>query len=336
MAPMHLSVYTHADAFDALAADWQTLLKSAPFDTVFYTPLWQRLTWDEFGAGQLCIVTVRDEAGALVGVAPLAIHEGVVGFAAYKEISDYLDIVVAAGHETEVYQAVAGWLTGAEAPAWTTLSLTNVIESSGVFGAFADALRASGCQIETPAEDVCPVITLPASFDVYLESLDGRERRELQRKLRRASEESGVVYATDASTLDRDVDDFLTLMKASMTTKNDFMTPRMEAFFHKMARSIRDAGWLQLSFLEVGDEAPRTRAAAYVNFIYNNQVLVYNSGLDPMKFAHLSPGQVLIARLIEQAIADKRSAFDFLQGNESYKYKLGGKDVKLNTLVARR
>lgn len=333
---MQLSVHTHADAFDSLAADWRALLKSASFDTVFYTPLWQRLTWDEFGAGRLCVVAVRDDAGVLIGVAPLAIHEGVVVFAAYKEISDYLDIVVATGREAEVHRAVAGWLTSAEAPAWTTLSLTNVIESSGLFSTFADALRASGCQIETPVEDVCPVIALPASFEAYLESLDGKERRELQRKLRRASEESGVVYATDAATHDRDIDDFLTLMKASMTTKSDFMTPRMEAFFHRMARAMRDAGWLQLAFLEVGDEAPRTRAAAYVNFVYNNTVLVYNSGLDPMKFAHLSPGQVLIARLIERAIADKRSAFDFLQGNESYKYKLGGRDVKLKTLVARR
>jgi CelD/BcsL family acetyltransferase involved in cellulose biosynthesis len=55
-----------------------------------------------------------------------------------------------------------------------------------------------------------------------------------------------------------------------------------------------------------------------------------------MKFAYLSPGQVLIARLIEKAIADKRISFDFLQGNEDYKYKLGGKDVKLFTLAITR
>ena len=113
-----------------------------------------------------------------------------------------------------------------------------------------------------------------------------------------------------------------------MFTKNDFMTPRMEKFFHMSAQAMFDAGYLQLSFLEVNGE----RAATYLNFVHNNQVLVYNSGLDPAKFAYLSPGQVLIARLIEKAILDGHTKFDFLQGNEEYKYKLGGKDLKLYTL----
>ena len=45
---------------------------------------------------------------------------------------------------------------------------------------------------------------------------------------------------------------------------------------------------------------------------------------------------MLVARLIEKAIAEKRRAFEVLQGNEDYKYKLGGKDVKLFTLSARK
>ncbi|NJM41354.1 MAG: GNAT family N-acetyltransferase [Anaerolineae bacterium] len=181
-------------------------------------------------------------------------------------------------------------------------------------------------------EDVCPIITLSESFEAYLGSLDNKERRELSRKLRRAEDDATVTYADDAAKLDADVDDFLRLMRASMVSKNDFMTPRMERFFHASSRAMFDAGFLQLAFLEVGDERGGERAAAYLNFVWDNQVLVYNSGLDPMKFAYLSPGQVLIARLIEKAIADKRVSFDFLQGNEDYKYKLGGKDVKLFTL----
>jgi CelD/BcsL family acetyltransferase involved in cellulose biosynthesis len=86
-----------------------------------------------------------------------------------------------------------------------------------------------------------------------------------------------------------------------------------------------DAGRLQLAFLEVEGQ----RAAAYLNFVYDNKVLVYNSGLDPARFSYLSPGVVLMARLIERAISEKRSVFDFLQGNEEYKYRLGGKDTRV-------
>jgi CelD/BcsL family acetyltransferase involved in cellulose biosynthesis len=333
---MHIRVHTHVEDFAALAPEWRALQQRLAFDSLFYTPEWQELTWREFGRGELQIVAVHDDAGALVALAPLALHEGVLGFAAYKEISDYLDVLVAAGHEAAAHGALCDWLLGPSAPAWTTLELTNVIESSPTFAGFADTLRGRGAQVDAPREDVCPIITLPDTFDAYLAMLDGKERRELQRKLRRAAEESRMVIVNDPNTLERDVNDFLSLMKASMVSKSDFMTPAMEAFFHRMARVMQQAGWLQLAFLEVGDEEPLTRAAAYLNFVYGNDVFVYNSGLDPLKYSHISPGQVLIAKLIEHAIGEKRRLFDFLQGNESYKYGLGGKDVVLRTLTAKK
>lgn len=333
---IQLTHHADASAFETLAADWRALLANAPFNTLFYTPDWQKLLWTEFGTGMLHIVALRDDAGQLVGVAPLALNDGVLSFACYKEITDYLDIVIARGHEAECFAALVAWLKSADAPAWTSLNLTNVPATSQVFGTFAELLRAEGWQVETPKEDVCPVIALPPTFDAYLEQLDGKERRELQRKLRRAQEESRVVFSTDRATLTADTADFVALMKASMVTKSDFMTPKMEAFFQKLTRAMADAGWLQLAFLEVGDEEPRMRAAAYLNFTYGDATLIYNSGLDPAKFAHISPGQVLIAKLIEHAIASKHTVFDFLQGNESYKYKLGGKDVVLQSLIVTR
>jgi len=330
---MHIRVHTQVEAFRQLAPEWRALQQRLAFDSIFHTPEWQELTWREFGRGELYVLAVHDADDALVALAPLALHDGVLEFAAYKEISDYLDVLVAAGREAEAYAALCDWMLGSDAPAWTKLSLTNVIESSPTLSLFSDALRARGKQVEAPVEDVCPIITLPASFDAYLAMLDGKERRELQRKLRRAAEESRVVVADDPNMLERDMNDFLALMKSSMVSKSEFMTPAMEAFFHRMARVMQQAGWLQLSFLEVGDEEPLTRAAAYLNFVYGNDVFVYNSGLDPLKYSHISPGQVLIARLIERAIGEKRRLFDFLQGNESYKYGLGAKDVVLRTLV---
>jgi CelD/BcsL family acetyltransferase involved in cellulose biosynthesis len=330
---IQLSHHTDSSAFDTLAAEWRALLATTAHNTLFYTPEWQKLTWDEFGVGQLHIVAMRDAGGQLRAIAPLALHEGVLSFACYKEISDYLDILVASGHEAECHAALIAWLKSPDAPAWNTLNLTNILETSHTLGGLADQCRAEGWQVDMPKEDVCPLIVLPDTFETYLEQLDGKERRELQRKLRRAQEESRVVFSTDRATLAHDTDDFVALMKASMVTKSDFMTPKMEAFFQKLTSTMADAGWLQLAFLEVGDEEPRTRAAAYLNFVYNGATLIYNSGLDPAKFAHISPGQVLIAKLIEHAIASKQKAFDFLQGNESYKYKLGGKDVLLRSLI---
>ena len=83
-----------------------------------------------------------------------------------------------------------------------------------------------------------------------------------------------------------------------------------------------EAGWLQLTFLPVDG----VHCASYFNFDYNRRVWVYNSGLDPSKYSALSPGILLTQYLIQWAIEHQYSVFDFLRGNEDYKYRMGGKD----------
>lgn len=78
---------------------------------------------------------------------------------------------------------------------------------------------------------------------------------------------------------------------------------------------------LQLSFLEIGGQ----RAAAYYCFNYQNKILVYNSGFDP-DFGEFSPGWVLLGYLLKWANENRISEFDFMRGNEDYKYRFGGKD----------
>ena len=59
-------------------------------------------------------------------------------------------------------------------------------------------------------------------------------------------------------------------------------------------------------------------AAALFCLEYGDTVGLYNSGFDPEARA-LSPGVVLIARTIEDAIARGFRRYDFLRGEEPYK-----------------
>lgn len=332
---MQVTTYTTPQAFEELAGEWNALLAQSESNTLFLTHQWQRVWWANLGEGDLRVLALRDE-GALVGIAPLyfTTAEGVVSgqYVGCKEVSDYLDFIFLKGREQECAEAVMNWLAGDEAPAWRKLALCNTPEWSPNLARVAELARGRGWQAQIKPEDVCPVIRLPSTFEEYLGMLDGRERRETQRKMRRAAEDSAITFAANPASLDADMTDFLRLMTSSMFSKSDFMTPRMEQFFRAMAREMQAAGFLQLAFLEVEGN----RAAAYLNFVYDNAVLVYNSGLDPQKYSYLSPGVALIVRLIEKAVAEKRKAFDFLQGNEEYKYRLGGKDVAVFTLMIER
>lgn len=334
---MKTDIYTSPDVFDLLANEWNALLQRSAANTLFLTREWQKVWWQGLGEGDLRVLTMRDEAGHLAGIAPLFFSSGEisgapVAFVGCREVSDYLDFIFEQGQEPACLQALLDHLAGDDCPAWHEIGLCNIPETSPTLSLLPAMAAARGWQVETRFEDVCPIVPLPATFDDYLAMLDGKERRELMRKLRRAGDEVRIVFTQNAGALDRDMHDFIRLMMASMPGKAAFMTPRMSRFFHMAARAMFDAGWLELSFLEVNGD----RAAAYLNFVYDNVVLVYNSGLDPQKYAYLSPGQVLLGRLIEKAIQDRRRAFDFLQGNEDYKYKFGGSDLKLYTLYISR
>ena len=113
------------------------------------------------------------------------------------------------------------------------------------------------------------------------------------------------------------MDAFIQLM-AHDPAKETFLTPAMRAQLKESARAAFDAGYLQLAFLEVDGE----KACAYLNFDYANRIWVYNSGLD-RKFMDISPGWVLLGHLLQWANDHKRSEFDFMRGDEEYKYRLG-------------
>ncbi len=76
---------------------------------------------------------------------------------------------------------------------------------------------------------------------------------------------------------------------------------------------------MKLYFIEFDGQ----RAATFMCFDHLNEILIYNSGYDPARFAALSPGIVLNARMIEHAIQLGRTRLDFLRGDEEYKFRFG-------------
>jgi CelD/BcsL family acetyltransferase involved in cellulose biosynthesis len=121
-------------------------------------------------------------------------------------------------------------------------------------------------------------------------------------------------------------------MAASHPSKAEFLRNQDNLrFFKNILPVMHDKGWLRLTFLKCDD----TPAAAYCDFDYGRQILVYNSGLLPDAYAHLSPGIVLLAYNIRNAIESGHTIYDFLRGNETYKYRMGAQDTRVYKLVAR-
>jgi CelD/BcsL family acetyltransferase involved in cellulose biosynthesis len=307
--------------FDALAPEWSNLLARCGCDTIFLTADWQRIWWTHVGEGELALIQVR-AGDELVGIAPLVRADGVWGFAGGVEVADFLDVIALEAHRVDVADAVLEflWRQGGR------VELRNLRPDSLGATLLPGLAERRGLVPTLEREDVSPKVDLPVDWEAYLQQLSKKDRHELRRKLRRLMSAGDVRYfvASDAATRAADVEDFLRLHRHSADEKAAFMTQRMATFFRALVDEFVPRGWLRLYFLEIDG----VRAAAVILFDYGGDFLLYNSGYDPA-FAHLSAGLLLKAFCLRDAIAERRRIFDFLQGDEPYKYDLGAIDVPI-------
>lgn len=333
-----LEVHGQEAIFSQLQPEWNALVRNSAANRIFSTLEWQSAWWAAFRPGPLQLLTCRDRTGGLLAIAPLFIDRGpdgekVLSLVGCKEVTDYLDIIIAREHFDPVLVHIADWLAAAHAR-YDRIEFCNIPAASPVLASLPDLLRARGFLVEVRKEDVCPVLQLPATWGDYVASLEKKQRHELRRKLRRAR---GNASRLDWYTVgpEHDLDDemthFLALMAASDPAKKRFLDdPGNLSFFRNIAAVMLQRGWLRLNFLTIAGE----RAATYLNFVYNDALLVYNSGLQPESYGHLSPGIVLLAWNIRHAIESGLRVFDFLQGDESYKHQMGGRDEAVYNLYA--
>lgn len=335
---MIIELYTSDAVFDTLRPEWNSLLAQSQSNRVFLTWEWLSTWWRAYHPGDLWLLAIRTQDHQLVGLAPWYIEQRsktgrTIRSIGCVDVTDYLDVVAKIGCEHEVFSSIAAYLAE-HRHSFDVLDLCNIPESAPVLHHLPAILRQHNFIVETKTQEVCPVIELPKQWDTYLDSLNKKNRHELRRKLRRLegdTEQIAWYSVSQEHNLDTETERFLALMRSAGAEKVAFLQDEANVtFFKLMARAIFEAGWLQLAFLTIDG----VYAAAYLNFDYNNEILVYNSGLDLNVGATLSPGIGLIAYLIQDAINKGKQRFDFLRGNEEYKYRLGATDTQVLMLIA--
>ncbi len=319
---------------DQLEAEWNELLDESVTHVPFLRHEYLRIWWEKRGGGEwpnaeLALVTAR-RAGRLVGIAPLFKDTNREGqkrllLLGSIEISDYLDLIVRPDDLKEFLAGLLPFLADPQLGDWQVLDLYNLIDSSPTMSALGLAADHMGWGCHTEKLQHSPYITLKGDWETYLAGIDKKQRHEIRRKMRRV-EESGAdvrwTMTSDPAALDADMQTFIDLMRQD---------PEKEAFFRRSdsmmdtmietTRCAFDRGCLLLAFLEINGK----KAAGYLCFDYLNRIWVYNSGID-RAYNEYSPGWVLLGYLLKWANEQKRSEFDFMRGDEDYKYRFGAID----------
>lgn len=317
---------------DELESSWNLLLEESITHVPFLRFEYLRAWWQTRGGGEwpqaeLALVIAR-EGERLVGIAPLFLANNrqnkpallVVGSI---EITDYLDLIAKAEDVQPFIDGLVPYLDKALGSRWQVLDIYNLLDSSPTLAALESAAAKAGWQFTRETLQHSPFIPLPGDWETYLESIDKKQRHEIRRKMRRfeASEvPTGWSITTDPDRLEGDIEAFLHLM-AQDPAKAAFLTPPMREHMRLAVRCAFEHSCLNLAFLEVDGE----KAAGYLSFDYLDRLWVYNSGID-RRFIEYSPGWVLLGYLLKWANENKRKEFDFMRGNEEYKYRFGAVD----------
>jgi CelD/BcsL family acetyltransferase involved in cellulose biosynthesis len=324
---MHVVRFTNLDSLAHLANDWDRLSGSVPFRTWAWLCTW----WRHYGRRadrSLFVLGVFDRLARLVAVAPwflqsTATQGSVLRFLGSGEVcSDYLSVLCEPGREADVAEALAEWLSQAEAnddDRWDLFHCAGVDGHDHAVAILLDRLAEHGHTVHRRPGPNCWRIELPERWDDYLAMLSKNHRRQLRHAERTILASGRVAIHTvqqqsELADGQRILIDLHQRRRRQLGEPGCFRSESFTAFHREVMAQLLTAGQLQLHWIEL-DGQP---IAIEYQLAGNGVVYAYQSGIAPEMRAH-SPGHLIHLMTIRQAIASGYRAFDFLRGDESYK-----------------
>ncbi len=307
--------------FESVYDTWKDIYEHSTLAPIFTSPEWSKAWWQQFSLDAKLFILAIKQGGKTMGIAPLKINGNGASFIGNSDVCDYLDFVVVPGSEDVFFSELLDKL---KVEKIARLELAPLRPDSTVRTSLINIAPKHKWQVACSQVDVTVELSLPSSWDEYLQLLSGKQRHELNRKLRRLNEEGDLNYRTGTDASPSDIDTFLRLFRESRQDKAAFLTEQMESFFRSIARAMTNQKLLRLNILELDKKA----VAATMCFDYRDTVYLYNSGYEP-DFGWLSVGVISKALCIKDSIERGKKRFDFLKGDEAYKYQLGGQELPL-------
>ncbi len=308
-------------ALDRLAPAWADLWRRARSAPVFLSPAWLVPWWRAFHPGELRIVAVRS-GGQLVGLAPLYREDGPLGQRLLPigiSVSDHLDLLV----DPDRPEAGAALLTVCgDDPDWTSLELEELHPRAAAL----DIAAPDGMDDVVVPQNACPTLSLSGRCDPHGLPIEIPPDR--RRKVRRAWRAAGRLGGLEIEAMD-DTEQFvselarLNSLRWRARGEGGLQADKtLEGFHRDCLPGLLARGLARLRALSIGGKT----VAVYYGLRHGATASAYLGGFDP-DYAEASPGSILIADAVAEAAQDGATEFDFLRGQEPYKYLWGARDV---------
>ena len=326
-----LRVQLHHDdaALEALHYEWDELLDHSAQDSFFLRWAWVRLWWDTYAppGSRLYLLTARDDAGKLLGLAPLYWQPrrffgiphlrdlNFLGTGIAIKSSEHLDIFARRGFERAAATAFAEFLR--QRSDWDRLWLWGISGQSKMLSSLQEAF---GEQLQTRCCDRRYYVATDSDWESVKQGWSGPIAHSLERYLKKLRQDYTVEFdrVETAAELETAFADFIRLHQARWTAKGEsgaFRYPKFEAFLRTASQQALHQDRLRFWQLRLNGET----TAVLLAFLNQGVVYGLQSGFD-IKLQKYSLGSILIAYCLQDAVNDPQiRQFDLMGGNSTYK-----------------
>jgi CelD/BcsL family acetyltransferase involved in cellulose biosynthesis len=307
---------------EALVGPWSCIARESPHATPFQSEAWLFAWLRRTPVERLRVLVMRDGRD-VVAVAPLFAW----GSAPARTISpigvgisDRNDLLAAPGFERVALDAMTEWLSR-EGATWDACRF----EELGPRSLLRDLRAPAGRSAATRAQSVCPVLSLPEAPLALEETIPPAQRLKVHKDRRRARSMGGLDFVRADRTDAMAALDLLFELHAKRWElrgqRGVLAEPAIRELHRDAAERFAARDELRLYVASVGGRP----AAVVYGLRWGRRLYLYLQGIEPA-LERASPGTLVVAGLLEDAIGEGIREVDFLRGAEPYKYAWGAVD----------
>jgi len=325
----------------AETAEWERLVDFGGRAALFVTPEWLQAWRAELGQTWTpLLLHARADSGA-AALLPLGLRPP--GGGPFRILSflgsgssDYLAPLADPEGGAE---GVAACLDAAleHTAGWELLDLGGLPAESATVNWLTRAARARGMAVAVEPGYRCPELALASDWAAYLRMRGGHFRHWLRSKRRRLERLGPLAHrhVVDLAQLGPVLEEAARLHALRWRGRYDSSLFSASAagrrFYHRAVRACLERGRADLALLELDG-----RPIAFALSLLRGDTWAYLvPGHDPAYERH-SPGGLLLAHLVEQAHERGMAVFDFMIGEEEYKYQWATREHYTVRLLAGR
>jgi hypothetical protein len=302
---------------------WNHLLAKSKSNNIFLTFEWLYSWWNIYSNDKkiLFILTIYNE-DTLLGIAPWYINNISHSLLIQKRLefigspeagSDYLDVICMEGEEINISHILYKYIHN-EFKEWNSFLFVDFPSKSLFFRNFIYELNNDGKYYSLNTASYCPTINLPNSIEEYKSSMTSKRQRKLDWQINKLTQKGQIT--TDnivCNGSDKTIENYFDYYDKVRNINNE----KLRMFIKFYNKYLGNKSTIQIITLKQGENI----LASILHLFYGNRKFNYLVATNKKYDKNISVGEILVYECINNSIIEKYVIYDFLKGEEPYKFK---------------